>query len=143
MIKRFLFVPLVLLSFGFIFCGPGCAAVKDEAKAAAKDAIDCTTKTAVEAISEFGPTVDEVVVNAIDSAGRLDAERVKSATKGFVTDTAKCVLASTLSRLMRPPSSDPNAPQSSPIAVDLKGLHELRISVLGDQRYKLPDGGTL
>lgn len=140
MTARLLLLPFVLL-FGATFCG--CNTLKEEARATAKSVVDCTTSTALQAINEFGPTVEAVIVNAIDSAGKVDVERVKSATKTYATDTARCVLAATIARFMKPPSLDPNAPQSSPLAVDLVALDGLRKDQIGGQRYKLPDGTTL
>lgn len=131
---------LILLSiFGLTYCG--CGQLKDEGRAVAKDFVDCTTQTAVQAIGEYGPAVEQSLVDAIGSDGKLDKERAKEVTKSLATEAARCVLASTILRLMTPPSS--SAPQSEPLLVDLVGLHQLRTEQLGDLRYKLPGGGTL
>lgn len=137
---RLLLLPFVLL-FGATFCG--CNTLKEEARATAKTVVDCTTSTAVQAITEYGPAVEQSLVDALGSDGKLDKDRAKAVTKSLATEAARCVLASTIARLIKPPSSDPNAPQSSPLAVDLAGLEELRKDQLGGLRYKLPDGGTL
>jgi hypothetical protein len=139
---RMLLLPFVVL-FSYTFCGTGCSTIKDEAKATAKTVIDCTKAEAVEAIAQYSPAVEQVFVDAIDGQGKLDKERVKAATKSFATDTAKCVLAQTIARLLTPPTETSGAPQSSPLLVDLVGLQELRKEQLGELRYKLPGGGTL
>lgn len=142
MTLRYLLAPFLFL-FGLTFCTASCGQLKDEAKAVAKDVVDCTTATATQAIGEYAPAVEQVVIDSISGDGKIDKDRVKAATKSFATDTARCVLASVIARLMKPPSSDPNAPQSSPLAVDLVGLEELRKEQLGALRYKLPGGDTL
>lgn len=137
---RLLTLPFLIL-FGATFCG--CGQLKEEGRAAVEAIVDCTKATAVDAITTYGPTVEQVLIDSINGAGKLDKDRAKAAVKGYASDTAKCVLAATIARLMKPPSSDPNAPQSSPLQVDLVGLKELRDEQLGPQRYKLPDGATL
>lgn len=120
-----------------------CSTIKDEAAATGKAIVDCTKASAVQAIHEYGPTVEQVLVDAVNGNGKLDKDRATAAVKTYASDTARCVLAATIARLMKPPSSDPEAPQSSPLQVDLAGLQDLRRDQLGDVRYKLPDGGTL
>lgn len=137
---RLLTIPFLLL-FGATFCG--CSAIKDEASATARTVVDCTKATALEAIHEYGPTVEQVLVDAVNGDGKLDKDRAKAAVKTYASDTARCVLAATIARLMTPPSSDPAAPQAEPLQVDLAALQELRKEQLGDVRYKLPGGGTL
>lgn len=138
---RLLLFPFVLLFVGTYFCG--CNTIKDEARATAKAVVDCTGKTIVQAIDEYGPTVEQVLLDAIDGQGKLDKDRATAAVKSYASDTAKCVLASTLARLLSPPKPNPDAPQSEPLTVDLAGLEALRKDQLGDVRYKLPGGGTL
>lgn len=133
---------LMILTFctlAFVACGQ----LKEEGKQLGAAVVDCTKDTAIKAIEEYGPTVEQVMIDSLNGTGKLDKERVKAATKTFASDTARCVLASTIARLMRPPSSSAAAPQSSPLVVDLVGLQELRAEQLGDVRYKLPDGATL
>lgn len=138
---RYLLFPFVLL-FGATWCG--CNTIKDEASATARTVVDCTKATAIDAIITYGPTVEQVLVDSINGQGKLDKDRAKAAVKSYASDTARCVLAATLARLMKPPSSDPNAPQAEPITIDLAALQELRKEQLGEHiRYKLPDGGTL
>lgn len=137
---RFLLFPFLLL-FGATYCG--CSAVQEEAKNVAHDVVDCTKATAVKAITEYAPAVEQVVVDAIDGHGKLDKDRVKAATVKFASDDARCVLASVVARLMKPPASSPDAPQASPLAVDLGDLQALHREQLGGLRYKLPDGGVL
>jgi len=137
---RFLLLPFLLL-FGATYCG--CSAVQEEAKNVTRDVVDCTKATAVKAITEYGPAVEQVLVDSIGGDGKLDKERVKSATLKFASDDARCVLASTIARLMKPPASAPGAPQASPLVVDLASLQELQHEQLGAARYKLPDGGVL
>lgn len=121
----------------------GCGQLKEEGRAIAGDVVDCTKAEAVKAIEQYAPAVEQVIVDSIGGDGKLDKDRVLAATKTFGTNSAKCVLASTIHRLMSPPASSPDAPQSSPLAVDLAGLHSIRTEQLGAQRYKLPGGGTL
>lgn len=140
---RFVLLPLVMLLFGSeLLCS--CTQLKDEARATAKDVIDCTTATAKAAIAEYSPTVEAVIVDAAGSEGKLDWERVKAATKTYASDAARCVLASTVQRLLRPPGTSSDAPQSSPLWLEpiavARGWEDLRATQLHGVRFKLPDG---
>lgn len=118
-------------------CGP----VQQEGKRLAADVVDCTTATALRAITEFGPTVEQVVIDAATGAGDLDWSRVKSATKAYATDAARCVLASTIARLMKPPASSPDAPQSAGVQLNAievaKGWDRYRAVEFGGLAFKL------
>lgn len=148
MLTKFLtwLLTLMIVAFTVLCFGTaavGCGQLKEEGQQLGKSVIDCTKDSAVKAIEEYSPAVEQVLIDSISGDGKLDKARAKEVTKTLVTDTARCVLAATLARLMRPPSSDPEAPQSSPLAVDLAGLQELRKERLGDLAYKLPDGASL
>lgn len=143
---RIVLIPLAIAA-GLLECLTGCSAVKEQASATEKDLIDCTKAEAAEAIATYAPTLEAMLVDGASSAGKLDWERVKSATRSYATDAARCVIASTISRLMNPPAAAPGAPQSSPLALDqievAKGWEDMRASQLGGARFKLPGGGAL
>lgn len=139
----FAILTLVVLTMGAPFvCG--CGQLKDEARAAAKSVVDCTTTAATAALTEYGPTVEQVIVDAAQSDGKLDWERVKSATKSYASDAARCVLATTVARLMKSPAASPGAPQSAtlwlePIAL-ARGWEAMRAEQLAGAKFKLSEG---
>lgn len=96
-----------------------CSWFKSEARHAGATAISCTTDKAKAALAEFGPTVETVVRNAIDSAGKVDRASVKASAAGFAADVGGCVLRDVFARLGSMRSPLPGAPQSEPQAVDL------------------------
>lgn len=114
-----------------------CGWASGEAKHAAGSVVDCTKAKAKDAIKQFAPTVEQLVVNTVDAAGRADWNTIESATRDFSADVGGCVLQSVITRLLDP-DIGPDGPQSSPLAIDraelAHGWDELR-----QQRY----GGSL
>ncbi len=140
---RYMVLPFVLLFFASeLMCG--CGQLKDEARATGKTLVDCTTTTAAAAIAEYSPTVEQVLVDAAQGDGRLDWERVKSATRAYASDAARCVLATTIARVMKSPAASPGAPMSSPLWLEpialARGWEELRATQLGGAKFKLELG---
>jgi hypothetical protein len=117
-----------------------CAMLRDEAKHEGRALIDCTTKSAKDTIATFGATVDEVLVSSTAADGSIDRDRVKAATKGFATNTAKCVLADAIARALNPKPDDPNAPKSSPLEAKPDELHALFADLSGGASYKTEHG---
>lgn len=137
---RMLLFPFVVL-FGLTFCG-GCNTLKDEARATGKTLVDCTKSTALQAIGEYGPTVEQVILDSVAGDGKVDVERVKAVAKSYASDAARCVLAATVARLTAPPSaSSPDTPQSEPLALDRAALAaawtEIRTTQFGGAAFKL------
>jgi hypothetical protein len=130
---------VLLFLFGVSFCVPACGPLKDEGRAAAKNVVDCTTSTALQAIEEYSPTLEQVLVDRALPDGTLDRDHVKSVAKRYASEAARCVLAATFKRLMTPPSGD--APQSAaavnPFAAS-RAWEELRARELGGATFKLP-----
>lgn len=137
---KMLLLPVLLLGFSLFVC-PSCASVKDEGRAIAKNVVDCTTSTAQQAIEEYSPTLEQVLVDRALPDGTLDRDHVKSVAKRYASEAARCVLAATFRRLMTPPSGD--APQSAaavnPFAAS-RAWEELRAGELGGATFKLPGG---
>jgi len=117
-----------------------CGAFKSEAKHAAADVVDCTTKEASGRIAEYGPMIDDVLVTATAGDGTVDKDRVKSAIRGFATDTARCVLADAVARALSPKSTDPTAPHSSPLNADPLALRQVFSELGGGKTYQTPHG---
>lgn len=129
---------IVFVVFGLLLTS--CGATQTAIANTKHDVIDCTTKEAVSRIGEFGSMVDDVLVNATAGDGSLDKDRVKSAVKGFATDSARCVLADAIARALAPKADDPNAPKSSPLETDPAALRAL-LDELGDGKtYHTPNG---
>lgn len=129
---------IVFVVFGLLLTS--CGATQTAIANTKRDVIDCTTKEAVSRIGEFGSMVDDVLVNATAGDGSLDKDRVKSAVKGFATDSARCVLADAIARALAPKADDPNAPKSSPLETDPAALRAL-LDELGDGKtYHTPNG---
>lgn len=123
----------------------GCSAFRREAHAVASGIVDCTAKQTHAAVSELRPLGDAMLVNAID-AGKVNWSPVRDLAKGFVTDVGRCVLADAVSRALRPPSNDPNAPKISPLEVDQDalraGFKQLSADLYGGITFKT-DSGSL
>lgn len=132
----------MLLVLAFMPHLTGCSWLKSEGKATAHDVVDCTTSEAKSLSKQFGPTIDDVLVTATNGDGSIDKARVKSAIKGFATDTARCVFADAVARALAPKAADPNAPKSSPLDADPAALHELLAELGGGKSYKT-DWGAL
>lgn len=142
---RMVLVPAALVAFALFVFLPSCSAVKEEARATAKSVVDCTTSTALQAIKEYAPTLEQVLIDSVAGDGKIDRDRVKSAAMSYASDTARCVFASTVARLSRPPTpSSPDAPLSSPLAIDRADLadawSEIRTTQFGGATFKLGPG---
>lgn len=132
---------IVFLVIGAVLSSTGCGAwSKRESNAVAGDVVDCTKKEATAAIATFGPTLADVLVTATAGDGSIDKDRVKAATRGFATDTARCVLADTIARALNPKPTDPNAPHSSPLEADPAALHALFAELAGGKSYRTEHG---
>lgn len=130
-----------LFIVGTIMSVGGCAWLKSEAKETGKAAIDCVAdQAAKQAIAEFGPTVDDVLVNATAADGSIDRARVKSATRAFATNAAKCVLADAILRALKPADADPGAPKSSPLEASAAELLLLYAELAGGKVYRTEHG---
>ena len=124
-----------------------CSWLKGETKKAVADVVDCTTKQARSAIKQYGPTVESVVVDTLDAAGRADWNKIKSATSGLSAPSLSvaeravggCVMQAVINRLLDPVLSNPDAPQSELIQVDkgelAAGWDQLRAQSYGGARF--------
>ncbi len=122
-----------------------CGWLQQEAKAARKSIIDCTTSSAKGIEKQFGPVVDQLLLDAAGGDGRVDWSIVKSATKSFAAEAGGCVLAGAVLRALKPRAVDPDAPQSSPQIIDPVTLRQGWESVRADYggvKFKL-EAGTL
>lgn len=140
---RMLLFQFVIL-FGLTFCGCGCNTLKDEARATGKTLVDCTRATALQAIVEYGPTVEQVILDSVAGDGKVDVDRVKSVAKSYASDAARCVLAATVARLTSPPApSSPDAPHAEPLALDRAALAaawtDIRTTQFGGATFKLAE----
>lgn len=136
--KKLIPILMFTLCMLMLLACANCGAVKEEARATAQTAIDCTKAEAAAAIATYAPTLEQVLLDNAGADGRIDRERVKAAVRGYATNAAKCVIASTLARLLAPPASSPGAPQASPLELNAEDLDGLRVELLGGVEYKLP-----
>jgi hypothetical protein len=118
-----------------------CAAARGAASGLAHDVVDCTTDKAKDAIHQLGPTLEDVIFNAADNLGRVNADRVKHATMNFAADVGGCAVFATMKRLRERPVPDPSAPQAEGLRLDAEGLdaaeERLRIEQYGGKRFRL------
>lgn len=131
---------LVLLACATLLGCSSCATMKEQGRELAGDVVDCMTDQAKQLDEQFGPTVDKVLELAMHGDGGIDWPTVKDATRQFATDSAKCVLARSVARLMKPQSRDPNAPQSEGLEVDRDRLQSAWRQMADGKTYRTPDG---
>lgn len=136
--KRYSAVALVAL---LVACGGG---LREGSGRVAGDVVDCMTPAAQSAIGELGPAFGNVIRNATSDDGKVDWAPVKAAAAPLKSQALQCALAATMAELMRPRERDPNAPQSSPLEVDVEdlraGWESIRIRHYGGATFKLPSG---
>jgi hypothetical protein len=118
-----------------------CGWLSRETKATGRNVIDCTVPAARELGQQFGPTVDAVLQGSLSDQGRLDRATVKALAASYVTDAARCVLASAINRLLYPRDQGP--PYAAPLQVNLADVAELWAELqreqFGDRPFKLGD----
>ena len=112
-------VPIVI---ALIVTSFACTEIKDAARAGASILVDCTKGQAAKVVSELGPTVDSLLLESVDSDGKVDWQPVKDLAKGWTADIGGCVLSDVVARALKPRPEDPNAPKSSPLDLDLDAL---------------------
>lgn len=117
-----------------------CGAARGAANAAGKAVVDCTTANARSLITQFGPVLESALVSATHGDGSLDTDAVKSITRNFAADTGMCVAASVFAAAIAPKSTDPNAPQSSPVAADPTALRATFGELAKGKRYQTDRG---
>jgi len=120
-----------------------CSWFKREASSVGHAVIDCTAENATKLTSQFGPTVDMLLLNVADSnTGQLDWAPLKAAGRAFATDAAKCVLANVIASHLKAPVE--GGPQSSPVQLDAAALRtgfaDLSRELYGGQSFKTKDG---
>ncbi len=138
LLTALLFALNVLLFLALLLMLTSCSWFKSEAKNAGAAIVDCTTDKAQDAIEQFAPTVEQLIVNTVDAAGRADWTMIKSATKDFAADVGGCVLAATVTRLLV--EAHEAGVMSSPIAIDRAELaarwDELRATRYGGALFR-------
>lgn len=133
-VDAFLILLLVLLL-------TGCSWFKSEAKHAGSNIVDCTTSKAKSAIKEFAPTVEQLIVNTVDTMGRADWNMIEDTTKDFSADVGGCVLAATVAHLLEPIiPRNPDAPQAELLEINRGELahqwDQLRLTRYGGALFK-------
>jgi hypothetical protein len=115
-------VLLVMLGIGASTAA--CSWLKSQGDIAKAAVVDCTTSTAHDAISQFGPALDAQLVQATDPNGKVNWQRMKDLSKGLRAELGGCVLATVVAHELAPDKPDPNAPKSSPLELDATSLRQ-------------------
>lgn len=121
-----------------------CTWLKSEGAVAKKAAIDCTTSTAHDAIKQFGPIVDALLVQATTPDGKVNWQPVKDLGKGLGAELGGCVLATVVAHELAPAPPDPNAPKAAELVLDAAslraGFNEIRNAQFGGATFKTDAG---
>jgi hypothetical protein len=133
-------IPLVLV----LTACSSCSWLKSEAKATAGNVVDCTTASAKDAVTQYGPLMADVLVQATSDTGAVDWSRIKSTAKSLALETGACVLASTVARYLAPHTGSADAPQSEGLVVDATSLklgwEQARNELYGGRQFKTEAG---
>ncbi len=82
-----------------------------------------------------------MIFDLVAGDGKVDVDRVKSVATSYASDAARCVLASTVQRLLKPPAATAGAVQSSPLELDRTALgaawDDIRSTQFGGATFKL------
>lgn len=134
------FAHLRLLAFVAVAGLVGCAWFTSERKAVASDVIDCTKAEAKNAITEFGPAIDALLVLATGGDGNVDTAQLGNAAKNFGKAVGGCVVADAVARALKPAPADPNAPKASPLVADPGSLRNAMASLYPGTKFHTPSG---
>lgn len=99
-----------------------CSWLKSESKATASDVVDCTSANVRSLNKQFGPVLDELLVQATGNDGEVDWTRIKHATRAFAVSTGLCVLAHSVQRALVPIQHALDVPKASPLELDAESL---------------------
>lgn len=113
-----------------------CGWLKSESRQTAKNLVDCTSAGVRTLNREFGPVVDQLLVDATNNDGSVDWSRVKHATRGFGVSTGLCVLAHAVQRALVPVQKMLDAPQASPLEADPMALRMGFESIAEGRTYR-------
>lgn len=117
----FLIATVCILFLPAAACGE---AAKEAAKTGAGIVVDCTKGAAPQAVKELTPMVEKVVLDAIDTTGKVDWVPIKELGKSFSLEVGGCVLAEAIGRVLSPKPADPSAPKSADLVVDAPAVRE-------------------
>lgn len=124
----------------------GCTAAKDAATHAAGGFVDCMRPEPQKMLAELRPVFQDVLRNATGGDGKVDRTALRAAGATLASDATRCAFSAVIAEALRPRSSNPGAPQSSPLEVDQGQLRaeydELRADFWGGPTFKL-EAGTL
>lgn len=134
------FVNLRLLPLIAIAMLIGCAWFTSERKAVAGDVIDCTKAEAKNAITEFGPAIDALLVLATGGDGNIDTAQLGNAAKNFGKAVGGCVVADAVARALKPAPADPSAPKSSPLVADPVSLRNALAALYPKTKFHTANG---
>lgn len=136
-------VGLVLLVLGAIvgaFSMAGCDTLGAKGAAGVKAGIACGKESIKAKALELVPVMDMAVRSTIAGDGTFDKNVLKSVASRFLDDVPRCAFRSAVAALLANPVSDPNSPQSEPLALDRealsKTLEEIRVDEWGGVEFK-------
>lgn len=134
----------VLMIVVLVLMLSSCSWLKSETKETASNVVDCTTANVKALNRQFGPVVEEVLIQATSDDGKVDWDRVKHASRGFAVSTGLCVLANVVSRALLPIQKALDAPQSSPLELDQGALRTgwdaMAAELYGGRKFKTEAG---
>lgn len=136
---------LALACMGSCVWGFGCAwfttAASKESKAVAGDVVDCTkSEVTKNAITEFGPAIDALLVYATGGGGQLDAAQLGAGAKNFVKGVGGCVVADAIARALKPAPADPSAPKASPLVAEPGSLRNAMATLYPGVKFHTANG---
>jgi len=129
---------LVLVSLAGL--AVGCAWLKGESKQVVSDVVDCTKANAANAIKEFGPVLDSLIIYATGGNGTVNGDAITSAAKNFGKEVGGCVLADAVARALKPAATGSAAPKSSPLVSDPDSLRRALAEAQPGVRFHTASG---
>lgn len=120
---------------GVAIVGIGCQSIggKDAVRAGGHAVVDCGSKAAQDALTQYGPTVEAVYASATTNDGKLDKATFEQATTGFLAETGWCVAKNVLARILAHVPL-PGAPQASPLQLDAADAQSV-LGAIQEARY--------
>jgi len=122
-----------------------CAWLSSESKKVEAAVVDCTTSAARDAISQYGPILDALLVQYTQPDGKVNWAPLEDTTKSLGLQVGSCVLASVVAQELAPKSAA-GAPKSGALFLDASslraGFEKIRRERYQGFRFRL-DGGVL
>lgn len=121
-----------------------CSWAKGQEQIAKTATVDCTKSTAHDAVTQFAPILDALLVQATTPDGKVQWGPLEDLTKNLGAELGGCVLAEVVAHELAPQAPATGAPKAAILVLDpgslRAGFEQIRTKRFGGATFKLDSG---